>query len=310
MKRILSCLGITWTLLVALTATAGTLAGKNSDTIFLGVISARGIDLTYKRYNPLAEYFSSALGTEVKVVPLDHSKNLPYLRDGKVDFLLTNPTIAATIFDQLDVTLLANLDKDSGHQFGGVIFSKRDSGIHTLDDIVNKRVLAFKPEKSAGGFIFQTYHLLVNGIDVHSQLRWLRAAKTQDFVVEAVERNYADVGFVRTGILEYMAQEGKIRMEDFHVIDEAKDSPYPQKHSTALYPEWYLIAGPKVDENLSQKFTQAALAITADMEVAKQTNINGFVKPLDLKPLVKVLKALRIPPFDAPNEHINPGTQH
>lgn len=310
MKRILSCLGITWTLLVALTATAGTLAGKNSDTIFLGVISARGIELTYKRYNPLAEYFSTALGTEVKVVPLDHAKNLPYLRDGKVDFLLTNPTMAATIYDQVDVTLLANLNKDSGHQFGGVIFSKQDSGIHTVNDIVNKRVLAYKPEKSAGAYIFQRYHLLNKGIDLHSQLRWLSGAKTQDLIVEAVGRGYADVGFIRTGILEYMAREGKIDMEDFHVIDEVKDSPFPQVHSTALYPEWYLIAGTNVDKELSQTFTQAALAITADMDVAKQTNINGFVKPLDLKPLVSVLKELRIPPFDTPNEHTNPGTQH
>lgn len=310
MKRIFSCLGITWTLLVAFTATAGTLAGENNDTVFLGVISARGIELTYKRYNPLAEYFSTALGTEVKVVPLDHAKNLPYLRDGKVDFLLTNPTIAATIYDQIDVTLLANLNKDSGHQFGGVIFSRQDSEIRTVHDIVNKRVLAYKPEKSAGGYIFQRYHLLKKGIDTHSQLLWLRAAKTQDIIVEAVGGGHADVGFIRTGILEYMAQEGKIRIEDFHVIDEVKNSPFPQAHSTALYPEWYLIAGTNVNEKLRQKFTQAALAITTDMDVAKKSNINGFVSPLDLTPLVNVLKELRIPPFDTFSNHAKPEERH
>jgi ABC-type phosphate/phosphonate transport system substrate-binding protein len=282
-------------------AFAGTLGGHESGEVFLGVINPRGSDATYKRYSPLAQYFSAAAGAKVTVVPLEHERNLPYLRDGKVDFLLTNPTVTAAISRQLDVELLANLDKDSGYRFGGVIFSKTGSGIATLQDIRNKRVLAYQIRESAGGHIFQSYHLLTHGINEQADLAWLREAKSQDFVVEAVQRGNADVGFVRTGILEAMAAEQKIRMEDFTIVDRVDDPSFAQVRTTALYPEWYLVAGPHTSAQLRRVIKDAALAIKEDMDVAKATDIRGFVPPLDLAPLIEVLEALRIPPFDSPH---------
>jgi len=277
---------------------AGSLRGHKDGQIYLGVVSPRGFENTYKRYAPLAKYFSEKTGKAFKIVPLDHPNNLPYLRDGKIDFLLTNPTIAATIYKTTSARFLATLHKPSGYQFGGVIFAKKGAGITDIRDLKDKRVLTFKIRKSAGAHIFQSYHLLQQGIDGSNYFNWLRAAKTQDYVVEGVLRGHADAGFVRTGILEQLDREGKIKLSDFVILDQVLDSQYPQVHSTALYPEWFLIAGEDVEAQLMNQTKKSALAITPDMNVAKSVNIKGFVKPQPIQPLINVLTTLRIPPFD------------
>ena len=276
----------------------GKSAKNDNDVIYLGVVSPRGFENTYSRYLPLSDHLSKKTGKTFKIVPLAHKNNLPYLRDGKIDFLLTNPTIAASVIKLTDAKLIANLHKHSGYQFGGVIFAKKNTGITKLSDLSGKRVLAYKIGRSAGGYIFQTYHMKQKGTVKLSDFKWLREAKTQDFVVEAVIRGHADVGFIRTGILEMMEDEGKINIADLSIIDQVNNPNFKKVLSTDLYPEWYLISGSHVSTDLVEETTEVALSIKADMDVSKLSNIRGFVKPLPLTPLIDVLTSLQIPPFD------------
>ena len=65
-------------------------------------------------------------------------------------------------------------------------------------------------------------------------------SKKQDDIVLAVRAGIVDAGFVRTGQLESMEKEGKIKMDDFVIVDQKKDSDFPFIRSTAMYPEWFL----------------------------------------------------------------------
>jgi len=98
-----------------------------------------------------------------------------------------------------------------------------------------------------------------------------------------------------------MHREKKINIKNFEIIDQVKNSNYPELHSTALYPEWYLIAGPSVEEKLIRDFKQITLNINPELSVVKQTHIQGFVEPLSMEPLIELLTTLEIAPFSNSN---------
>jgi hypothetical protein len=99
-------------------------------------------------------------------------------------------------------------------------------------------------------------------------------------------------------LLEAMEREGKIRMDDFVIVDQRKDDGFPFVHSTTLYPEWYLTAVSPAAKRFGNKTKTAVINITPDMPVAKKAKIAGFVEPLPLDEMKSALRSLRITPYD------------
>ena len=95
-----------------------------------------------------------------------------------------------------------------------------------------------------------------------------------------------------------MAKEEKIKLDEFVIIDERHDE-LKLIHSTQLYPEWFLMAGAKTDMGLVKKVQDAALKVKASDEAAKAAEIDGFIETQNLDNLRKVLKTLKVPPYEA-----------
>ena len=83
-----------------------------------------------------------------------------------------------------------------------------------------------------------------------------------DEVVYAVRNGDADAGSIRTDLLEQMAQEGKIRLEEFHIINEHKseDEEIRFLHSTRVYPEWPLAKVKHTSNDLAEKVAVALIS--------------------------------------------------
>lgn len=248
------------------------------------------------KWEPLGAYFSQALGTRVTVKRYPPNRVGRELLAGTLSFALVNPVIAVEVGERGGSAPIATLKVNGGSHFAGVIIARRGHGITTLADLKGKDVLAYQ-KSSAGAYVFQSYHLYRNGIDPFKDLKSLRQNNKQDDIVLAVQAGLIDVGFVRSGILESMAKEGKIKLDDLIVIDERRDA-LKQKHSTDLYPEFFLLASNKLDPALRERLRQAALALNPDMPAARAAGIDGFVAPLSLESTRSALRALRLPPFD------------
>ncbi len=264
----------------------------------LGVMAPRGGLKALKRWQPLAKYFAAQTGEKVKLLPLKPDRLLGAVKNKTVDVVLANPLLSATIATTVPGSkAVAGLNKKSGDKFAGVIFSKAGSGIKTSADVKGKKVLGFKIGKSAGAYLFQAYHLKLANISVPGDLASLKGVKTQDAVALAIKIGVGDVGFVRTGILESMAKAGKVKLSDFTIVD-GNTGPGGLVYSTAYYPEWQLIALPQLDAARVAKISKAALALNASAPAAKIAKIVGFVAPADLSPVVDMMKALKVKPFD------------
>jgi ABC-type phosphate/phosphonate transport system substrate-binding protein len=109
-----------------------------------------------------------------------------------------------------------------------------------------------------------------------------------------VQKGIADAAFVRSGLLEDMEKEGKLKVADFEIIDQKSGDNFAPVHTTVLYPEWYVAATAKTDAALAQRVKAALLRLTSTTEAARVARINGFVEPLALDEWKAVVAALRV----------------
>ncbi len=265
--------------------------------IKVGVMDNRGAINAIKRWGDLGEYLKASIGTDVKIIPLKANKIVDAVSDGSVDYILTNPVLTVIVKKKLNNIPLATMKRKSGSQFSGVIFSKKGSGITKAADLKGKKVMGFKFKRSAAAYVFQVKHLKDQGIDPHKDFAVFKEAKKQDDIVLAVKAGLFDAGFVKSGLLEAMEKEGKIKLSDFEIVDKQNDD-FKHVHSTALYPEWSISASAKADASTSKKLKAALLKLSAGDQASKSAKIVGFVEALSLDELDNTLKTLKLPPYN------------
>ncbi|WP_089940480.1 phosphate/phosphite/phosphonate ABC transporter substrate-binding protein [Candidatus Entotheonella palauensis] len=267
-------------------------------TIKIGVNAHRGADYVKERWTDLARHLSQELGQPVKILPLRVASLLSDVKRKQVDFVFSNPVQAVVLNAYLRTIPMVTLRTNAGSQFAGVIVAKKDSGITQSKDLIGKKVVSMRFKVAAGGYIFQTYHLLQKGIDPHKDFASIKQLRSQDKLVRAVDRGLADAAFVRSGLLEKMAKSGKIKMDDFVVVDRRDpNNQVPFVHTTQAYPEWYISAMPQTDEAIVKRLTSALLSLPANSQAAQVAKIKGFVKPIPLDNLKAALQTLRVPPY-------------
>jgi len=280
-------------ILMALVAFSGAVYAKD---VKVGVQAPRGALKAMKKWGELGKYLTAETGTKVVMVPLTPAKTVDAVSSGQVQYMLSNPVLAVILKEKNKSTPIATVNSKSGKYFAGVIISKKGSGITKAEHTKGKKGMAFKFKKSAAAYVFQVKHLMDKGIDPHKDFASFKEAKKQDDIVLAVKGGLIDVGFVKSGLLEAMAKEGKIKISDFEIVDQASDS-LKQVHTTTLYPQWTLTAKSDADPAVTSSIKSALLKLKPDNSASKAAKIRGFVEPLSLTDLENTLKALKLPPY-------------
>ena len=290
----LACLlCMAWTPLVAFGA----------EPVKIGVLAFRPKPQTLNEWQPLAQALKQAMPERDFVI---EAFNLPDLELAvaarQLDFVLTNSGHYVLLKRRYDLSSpLATLQSEQNGQkvsvFGGVIFSRSDDArINELRDIRGKTVVAVSTD-SAAGFQMQAYELSRVGIHVPQDVTLTTTGMPQDSAVEQVLNGRADVGFVRSGVLEGMAREGRLDMTRLKVINLQNLPAFPVMVSTRLYPEWPFVALPHIDEKLARHVT-AALFMLDERPGGANLNKRSFAVPADYSPVEDMLRELRFPPFE------------
>jgi len=273
--------------------------------IRLGVLAFRSIDATYARWQPLVDHLNRYLPQQrFELVPLFYGEFNQAFDAGQLDYVFTNPQHFVLLKRKQAlhplVTLMPLAEGKPVNQFGGVIFTRSDrADVNTLSD-VPQQTIAATFEQSFGGYLMQRWELYRRGYDTqHVQFTGM----PHDRVVQSVLNREADVGFVRTGILEALVKEGKLNWAQIKVIASISPSHFPQIHSTALYPEWPLAAMAHLGSELNKQVSIALLNIQPDSHVARLGEFYGFTPPGDYAPIEAVMLQLDV----IPREDINLG---
>lgn len=275
-----------------------------AEIVKIGVLAFRPKPQTLEQWQPLASALKNAIPDHDFVV---QAYTFPELEkavaDKQVDFVLTNPAhyILLTKRSGLSAPLATLAMNENGHRlmmFGGIIFTRAErNDINTLHDIKHVSI-AVTDTDSFGGFQTQAYELNKVGINARKDNKLVITGMPHDNVVEAVLSGRADVGFVRTSVLESMVREGKLDIKKLKLINRQKTVNFPVQISTRLYPEWAFAYMPNIDENLARHVAAALFVMEENTAATRTMNIHGFVVPADYTPVAEVLKELRVKPFD------------
>jgi diguanylate cyclase (GGDEF)-like protein/PAS domain S-box-containing protein len=129
--------------------------------------------------------------------------------------------------------------------------------------------------------------------------RLLVTGSPQTRVVDAVLQGRSDVGFVRSGVLESLAEQGKLDLRQIKVLNSQSLPGYPYLTSSLLYPEWPVAAMPHTDRALTNLVAGVLLSLSREKSPVTQ-HIYGFDVPANYRTTERLLRDLKARPFDTP----------
>ncbi len=275
-----------------------------AERLVLAVLAKRGREAAIKRWRHLKTFLEEKTPYEVQLEALPFEELMEAVRAERVDLVLANPAM----FVQFEVCCglsplltLKNLKFGRSYtQFGGVIFVQAQNfSLKDLSHFRGKRVLvgAVNPA-SFGGWLAQRREFQRAGLKEGRDFR-VRFYGTHDAVVQAVASGEVEVGCVRTDVLEVLAHEGKIRLEDFRVFPP-RDPPsdFDLLLSTPLYPEWPLARAPRLKREVAETIASALLSLKEDSPLAQAMEASWTI-PYNYQPVHDCLRELGAPPYKA-----------
>ncbi len=270
----LAWLGLVFALLGPLVL--ATQPGHAAREVRVGVLAFRGAEQAVQRWRPLMRYLESRVpGHRFRLVPVYLSSAESLLANGRIDFLITNPGHYVALAERVPLAPLATLKRPHPRngwlvRFGSVVFVRAArEDLETLNDLRGRALAAVSPD-AFGGFLvaWEVFH--DRGLDPLDDMAMRFAGFPQDHIVELVRLGKADAGIVRTGLLESLAAEGKIKLSDFRVLNRQFHAGFPYLVSTRLYPEWPFAARGGVDLALVERVALALLATGSGDAMARQ----------------------------------------
>ena len=302
--------GLTVLLLTCLLLFSYSLATANPQptSVCIGVPSFWNKEETQQQWQPLADYLSQSLPATafcIKAMNLEAMETA--LAQGDIDFIFINPSLYVLYTYRYGLssplaTVVNRFDDKSSSQFAGAIFTRQDHPtIHELTDLRGKTLAAVSPS-SLAAYQMQRFELLEIGLDTQQDASMLFTGLPLPQVVAAVMSGEADAGFIRAGVLEEMVAKGQLEANSYRLLGKMHFPDFPLATSTRLYPEWPFAALPGTDQELARQVTSALQSLPHEGEVAQQLGIAGFTIPGDYRTIDQLLRELRLPPFDEPQE--------
>ena len=275
-----------------------------TDLIKIGVLAKRGTDHCLKKWSSTTEYLSNAIQDYTfKIIPIDFNQINQKVKNGDVDFILTNSAIYVELEVMHGVNRIATLKNKrlSGTYttFGGVVFClKQNSDIRTYSDLKMKHFSAVS-QNSFGGWLMAWREMKEAGIDPYRDFSKLSFAGTHDAVVQSVLNKEADAGTVRTDVLERMQLDGKINLDNFYIIHEHGGGTFhlPFLHSTREYPEWPMAKVDHISDELAEIVAHRLIEMEPDSKAAIAASCSGWTIPKNYQTVHECLRALNAPPY-------------
>ncbi|WP_114417867.1 EAL domain-containing protein [Marinospirillum perlucidum] len=276
-------------------------------TLVLGVAALRDQARLEERFQPLVAYLNEQLEDQaLQLKVLSPSEIWQALQRHELDFVVTDPVnfIALSEHNAMSSPLVTLVMQEAGEAVeaqGGVMLQAADQEPFTDLKELKEATLAIAGRNFLGGYLAQARSLQEAGLDV-SELNWLDVGPSYEAVVEAVLAGRADVGFIRTGVMERLVDEGWVEAERLRVVN-AQDMPgFPYQVSTRLYPQWPLVTLPQVRDEVARKVASVLLALDAENPVVQQAGLAGFNVPSDYSVIERDMRRLQIPPFNTPQQ--------
>jgi PAS domain S-box-containing protein len=107
----------------------------------------------------------------------------------------------------------------------------------------------------------------------------------------------ADVGIIRTGMLESMVRYNDLDLSRITVLNRQNSPGFPYLLSTKLYPEWAFAKTKEVSNALAKETAMAMMSIPPDSEAAKKAGFWEWTMPYNYQPVHELMQKLQVGPY-------------
>lgn len=269
--------------------------------IKIGVLANRNSDMALKEWSATAEYLGKQIENyRFEIVPLNYQELHQHVENKSIDFVLTNTVYYVELEYLYGLSRIATLNNKSTSSYGltqtgAVILARKESGITTLKELKGKRfgavdALAF------GGWIMAQKELITHGL-TSDDFKAFQFFGSHDNVIYALKEGLIDAGTVKTDVLEKLAKNHRIALEDFTILAPKQYPDFPYRVSTELYPEWPFAKLSSTPSSLSNQVAIALLQMPSSSQAAIDANIEGWTIPLDYSKVHTLLQELHLGPY-------------
>lgn len=302
-------MNILWnTLLIVLFLASGRDAYATSD-VAIGVINERDDEATVAHWSSVADFLTAYIpGSSFRIVTLTRNQFPVALSQERVDFLITSGAHYVELEVRHGVSRIASMeyvmDDHRYSNYGAVVFTRQDrSDIQSLLDVRNKTLAAIQPN-AFGDTIATVAELQTVNLQSNRDFSIRFTGQPASRIALAVLDGNVDIGTMRAESFELLARNGVIRREDFRILNARRTDGFPVVHSTRLYPSWPISKARHTPIELAERVAAALIKMPSDDPAAKSAGIGGWTIPLDYQPVQRVLRDLRLTPF----ENLRPST--
>ena len=278
-------------------------AAATEAVVNVGVLSFRPKPQAEVQWRPLVEHLQRSIPeAHFALKVYSYPEQQEAVREQNVDLLITQPAEYVRLVHEngLSTPLATLIQLEDGRPvraMGGVIVARSDrADLRELRDLQDRRI-ATPTILSFGGYQIQAGELARAGVQPR---QILETGLPQDLTVQALLERRVDAIFVRTGLIETLAREGRLDPKAFKFLNLQDYPGYPYALSTRLYPEWPVVAMPHMNEAIAVRVAGAMLSIQHGSELARRMGLYGFAIPADYEPVRAMMRELRQPPFDKP----------
>ena len=265
--------------------------------IQIGVLAFSGKDYALNSWQPTVDYLNEQIAEHefslVAVEPNNIEQLDQLVQQQQLDFVITQPVT----FIELQVkysasSVLTLVDESQADKFGSVIFVRSDSSIEQLSHLKGRSIAGANP-KGLGGWLIGYNEIINQGVDAFDE-SMVSFLGVQENIVNAVLAGDVDVGIVRTGVLERLANSRAINLSDLKVLNAKQVADFPYLLSTDLYPEWALVKSSHTPKAIAKKVASALLSMAPNSHAAKARGYWEWVTPVDYQPIRELMQKLRI----------------
>lgn len=298
-------------LLVAVTlaclgpATAQDVHNEKTEITF-GVLASEGATRTLEAWAPTVSLLNDTardqdLPYRFRLEPHNEASLLEGLGRGAIDVFLSDPAAFVTAEVEEGARAILSVaqmwQNKTYNQTGALVFTRNDSLLRGFEGLAGRRVMAMAPNELTGWKLAvqeaRKYRLDPESIGADL----LFSGGNQREVVYAVQNGLVDVGVIRAGVLENLAKQGIIKLEDFRPVAPMAHAGFPFWVSTPLFPDWVMGSMPNVPDQALGLLIGTLLAVDAQSPQARAAGGIVWQAPQNYLPVHDLLISLHARPY-------------
>jgi ABC-type phosphate/phosphonate transport system substrate-binding protein len=236
-------------------------------------------DAPKERWQGLEQAISRELGAPVRFIIEQNNKTAWRALHERPPVFMTTALAAARLSEATGSIPIAAINRHIyGHLAGGAIIVRRDSKIHTADQLAGRTILAVRRDVTHG-YSLQADWARKRGVNPDTLSVY--GAPSYFDIVRMVLEGRADAGFIRAGFLEHLASNGAPGLDQLSVLEGHRNA-VGNIATTQSLPDAIISVRRDLAPETIDRLKTAILALRIPNVLPKSSDPYGFVHAPDL----------------------------